>query len=33
MFNLRPRWQRIMVALAGPVMNVITALAIPFAAR
>jgi regulator of sigma E protease len=31
MFNLRPRWQRIMVALAGPVMNVITALAIPFA--
>jgi regulator of sigma E protease len=31
MFNLRPRWQRIMVALAGPVMNIITALAIPFA--
>ena len=31
MFNLRPRWQRILVALAGPVMNVITALAIPFA--
>ena len=31
MFNLRPRWQRIMVALAGPVMNVLTALAIPFA--
>src|ERR1041384_6663798 len=30
MFNLRPRYQRIMVALAGPVMNVITALAIPF---
>lgn len=30
-FNLRPRWQRIMVALAGPVMNVLTALAIPFA--
>jgi regulator of sigma E protease len=29
MFNLRPRWQRILVALAGPVMNVITALAIP----
>src|SRR5438552_19107520 len=22
MFNLRPRWQRILVALAGPVMNV-----------
>jgi len=32
MFNLRPRWQRICVALAGPVMNVLTALAIPFAA-
>jgi len=32
MFNLRPRWQRIMVALAGPVMNILTALAIPFAA-
>jgi regulator of sigma E protease len=31
MFNLRPRWQRICVALAGPVMNVLTALAIPFA--
>jgi regulator of sigma E protease len=31
MYNLRPRWQRIMVALAGPVMNVITAMAIPFA--
>jgi len=30
-YNLRPRWQRIMVALAGPVMNIITALAIPFA--
>jgi regulator of sigma E protease len=30
-FNLRPRWQRILVALAGPVMNVITALSIPFA--
>lgn len=30
MYNLRPRWQRIMVALAGPVMNIITALAIPF---
>ncbi len=29
MFNLRPRWQRILVALAGPVMNVLTALAIP----
>lgn len=31
MFNLRPRWQRIMVALAGPIMNILTALAIPFA--
>ena len=31
MFNLRPRWQRVLVALAGPVMNVITALTIPFA--
>ena len=31
MFNLRPRWQRILVAIAGPVMNVITALAIPLA--
>jgi regulator of sigma E protease len=31
MFNLRPRYQKIMVALAGPVMNVLTALAIPFA--
>src|SRR4030095_3131912 len=30
MFNLRPRYQRIMVALAGPVMNIITAMAIPF---
>jgi regulator of sigma E protease len=31
-FNLRPRWQRILVAVAGPVMNVLTALSIPFAA-
>ncbi|HEX6731402.1 MAG TPA: RIP metalloprotease RseP, partial [Pyrinomonadaceae bacterium] len=31
MFNLRPRYQRIMVALAGPIMNILTALAIPFA--
>ena len=30
MFNLRPKWQRILVALAGPVMNILTALAIPF---
>lgn len=32
MFNLRPRWQRILVAVAGPVMNILTALAIPLAA-
>src|SRR5215213_3244143 len=32
MFNLRPRWQRVLVALAGPIMNILTALAIPFAA-
>src|ERR671938_1305479 len=32
MFNLRPRWQRVLVALAGPVMNILTALAIPMAA-
>ncbi len=31
-FDLRPRWQRISVALAGPIMNILTALAIPFAA-
>src|SRR5258708_6537848 len=30
-FDLRPRWQRILVALAGPVMNVIAALSIPLA--
>jgi regulator of sigma E protease len=30
-FDLRPRWQRILVAVAGPIMNVLTALAIPFA--
>jgi regulator of sigma E protease len=29
MFNLRPRWQKILVALAGPVMNILTAIAIP----
>ncbi len=29
-FDLRPRWQRILVALAGPAMNILTALAIPF---
>src|SRR5262245_25259042 len=32
MFNLRPRYQRIMVALAGPIMNILTAMAIPFVA-
>jgi regulator of sigma E protease len=32
MYNLRPRWQRVLVALAGPVMNVLTAMAIPFTA-
>jgi regulator of sigma E protease len=31
-FDLRPRWQRILVAVAGPVMNILTALAIPFVA-
>src|SRR5438309_145782 len=31
-FDLRPRWQRILVAVACPVMSVLTALAIPFAA-
>jgi regulator of sigma E protease len=30
-FNLRPKWQKILVAVAGPVMNILTALAIPFA--
>src|SRR5436190_15203090 len=30
-FDLRPRWQRIAVAVAGPIMNILTALAIPFA--
>jgi regulator of sigma E protease len=32
MFNLRPRYQRIMVALAGPIMNILTAFSIPFVA-
>ena len=31
-FDLRPRWQRIAVAVAGPIMNILTALAIPFGA-
>lgn len=30
-FNLRPRWQKFLVAIAGPVMNILTAIAIPFA--
>src|SRR5436853_2366816 len=30
-FDLRPRWQRFLVSVAGPVMNILTALAIPFA--
>src|SRR5919206_3212043 len=28
-FDLRPRWQKIAVGVAGPVMSVLTALAIP----
>lgn len=31
LFELRPRWQKFLVAVAGPVMNILTALAIPFA--
>src|SRR5438876_1521952 len=31
-FDLRPRYQRVLVALAGPAMNILTALTIPFAA-
>src|SRR6185436_8672969 len=30
-YDLRPRWQRFLVAVAGPVMNILTALSIPFA--
>ncbi len=30
-FMLRPKWQKIAVSLGGPVMNILTALAIPFA--
>jgi regulator of sigma E protease len=30
-FSLRPKWQKILVALAGPVMNILTAFTIPFA--
>ena len=29
-FDLRPRWQRILVALAGPAMNILLAVSIPF---
>ncbi|MDT4897901.1 MAG: regulator of sigma protease [Acidobacteriota bacterium] len=29
-FTLRARWQKFLVAVAGPVMNILTALAIPF---
>src|SRR5215213_390777 len=29
-FTLRPRWQKFLVSVAGPVMNILTALAIPF---
>ncbi|HEX8473306.1 MAG TPA: RIP metalloprotease RseP [Pyrinomonadaceae bacterium] len=31
-FDLRPRWQKFLVAVAGPVMNVLTALTIPLVA-
>jgi regulator of sigma E protease len=31
-FTLRPRWQKFLVAVAGPVMNILTALSIPFIA-
>ena len=31
-FDLRPRWQKFCVGVAGPVMNILTALAIPFVA-
>src|ERR671928_724262 len=30
-FDLRPRWQKFCVGVAGPVMNILTALAVPFA--
>jgi regulator of sigma E protease len=30
-FDLRPRWQKFCVGVAGPVMNVVTALAVPLA--
>src|SRR5687768_4527888 len=28
-FDLRPRWQKFLVGVAGPVMNILTAIAIP----
>ncbi len=31
-FDLRPRWQKFLVGVAGPVMNVLTAISIPFIA-
>ena len=31
-FDLRPRWHKFLVGVAGPVMNILTALAIPFVA-
>lgn len=31
-FDLRPRWQKFLVAVAGPVMNILTAIAVPFVA-
>jgi len=31
-FDLRPRWQKILVGVAGPVMNILTAIAIPLGA-
>ncbi|HEX7177323.1 MAG TPA: RIP metalloprotease RseP [Pyrinomonadaceae bacterium] len=30
-FDLRPRWQKFLVAVAGPIMNILTAIAIPLA--
>ena len=29
-FDLRPRWQKLLVGFAGPAMNILTALSIPF---
>ncbi len=31
-FDLRPRWQKFLVAVAGPVMNILTAIAVPLVA-